>query len=275
MVSIMIAATILMAEIPYEQEEASLNGLIQSPLDKGACLSYTYTSCCTTKNGSYTVLHPFFGTFTIKNIGNERFDYLIEEKAPFETNRSGVQGLNGNIVKYFISNLTFNASIIDYGSLAIRQTTTRLSAFSQYCNTITKQHFDIFNNESALISYYVPLNVNNSSIEKNPGRYTQLVVFYPSIIEFMNSGNREILNQMYIQGGNFSFANSFLGTKNRVMCGFDISLVKTNIRLKLVAINYLIEYMNYMQILWILGTIFLVLTVRQVRKRIRKERFKS
>jgi hypothetical protein len=271
-VSMMILTTALLAVIPYEQEEASLNSLVQNPVDKGACFLYNFRACCTTKEkDNDTCGHCFIGTFKLEDTGNDQFRYTLNETRGVNRNITVTQILRGNIVKYFIGNFSSSNSLVNYGSLALRKIDHSIKFGSSCCFLLTRQEIRYFNGEEALLCPYIPLNINNTSIEKNPARYDQMAAIHRSIIKFFNSDSYRVLECMCIEGGNVSFVNRFLGTKDKVICGFSIILVKTNVRFQVIPLFYYIKYYNYVGIVWIVGSISLLLTVRNVRKRIRRK----
>lgn len=265
--------------IPYEQEETSLEYLNQNPEKPGANLSYVVSATC---NNFYGPERHAYINITSK--GNYDYEYSIVAFT-IEYSKSGrvnatqyisnIHLASGNLMSYFINNISSSSTFTRYNSMVLHYESPNTTNSYSY-SIIAEKGINCINGEQAEENLFEILNINNSKIEKDPSEYPGY--FYnsrPSFAGFIESGINSILSCMFIKGGNSSFADEILGIKNKVICNFYMGLTKSNLKFKLVSLDYLFEYLSYIQAVWIAGIIFLALTVRQVRKKIRKGRLKS
>ena len=280
--AVLVVASFSLCLIPYIEEEMSLNhsNLIANPSVQGATLSYSISGSMLLHNGDGTVTFVTpSAQLNVTNVGNGNFKFSLSivkcnDTGQSRTKVSGIQGINGNFISYLINNLSHAGSFIKYSSLILNPAPKKIIHSNNFL-TVGSENIRFINSEVAIENFYVPLNINNVSIQSNLPNYPAYGVYAASQIGFLKAGSYSVLSYMEIKGGNFSLANKLLGTNNKIVCGFKIFLQKSNIRFNLASNFYFIQYLKYMITIWIAGIIFLVLTVRQVRKRIRNGRLKS
>lgn len=274
---ILIISTITISVIPLEIEKTSLNNYVANPDSSGANFSYQIGGFILKNDGNgTTLLETPCSYLNITSIGNNKYSYSLsihgcsQKGKPELSKISGIQSRNGSTIGYFMGNLSQFGQFFEYGSLLLKVASRKIICSDDTVDFGPPQDVFHINGEVAIERLYVPLNINNESIIKNPSQHSAYQEFPQSMVGLSQSGSYYVLSDMVMQGGNFSLANKLLGTKDQVICDFTISLTRTNVKFNLDYTYYLIENINLIAAIWIVGVLFLVLTVRHVRKRIRR-----
>ncbi len=276
-VLILIMLTTTISVIPLEVEKTSLNNYMANSDTTGANFSYQIWGFIEKKEGNGTTLTETpFSYLNITGIGNNKYSYGLSIHGcspngnPELSKISGIQSRNGTTIGYFMGNLSQIGQFFEYRSLLLKVASRKTVCSQDDVDLWVPQNVFYINREVAIERLYVPLNINNEAILKNPSQHVFYQEFPKSMVGLVQSGSYYVLSYMSVKGGNFSLANKLLGTKDQVICDFTISLTRTNVKFNLDYTYYLIENINLVAAIWIVGVMFLVLTVRQVRKRIRK-----
>ena len=275
---ILIISTITISVIPLEIEKTSLNNYVANPDSSGANFSYQIGGFILKNDGNgTTLLETPCSYLNITSIGNNKYSYSLsihgcsQKGKPELSKISGIQSRNGTTIGYFMGNISQIGQFFKYGSLLLKVASRKIIFCQDTIDFGPPQDVIYINGEVAIERLYMPLNINNESILKHPSQHVFYQELPKSMVGLVQSGSYYVLSYMAVQGGNFSLANKLLGTKDQVICDFTIFLKRTNVRFKLDYTYYLIENINLIAAIWIVGVLFLVLTVRQVRKRIRRK----